>query len=882
MKQKLFTLLTLLVLCVTGAWADDVYECYHNGTSVVNTSNYFSSGNSLMASGYNSNMTITFTNNNGDEITSSKFTKMTSGKGVDFTVSDDHTASVFVVAVTKDKTSNNGIKLKKQNGDNWDDVESYTSAPTTTYTRYETSFSNLEPGTYRMERNGQENAAVYVKVVETATSSGAYTITKSDHANGDFTISSSSADEGDVITLSANPNDGFMFNSWKIHKTGYVEQTIEPESNTANTTFTMPAYDVTVKAYFAAIPFIITHTAAEHGTYTIQVAAEEPVSENTVGYIGQTVYLVATPDDGYVLSAWNVKDADNNDVTVTNNQFTMPAKAVTISPVFSEPIVLNTLFSMTNITGPTESLSKGDVADVEATFTQGGSAEVFQNSSGTMFYNNNSINLNGSGSSYLHVIFPNNVILQAGDVIDAELLTGALKVSASTSSASSITLPYTIKTTDTKLIGATGLYFFKDGAAQVTSVTIKGQGAISDFAIISSTTPTVAIGNESTITYTSSSTGAVTFTSSDNAVASITDGGVITAKEGGTATITINQDADETYRAALAKITVTVPEVVFVKIKTLGGSSTKVTGTMDVTTGITADVNLSSNRKMDKGKYVGFTLNGENAIQTGDIIEVKLSAAGQGGKFIFYDSKGDNPTVLYNTNVSPDEAKVYRFVVPAAMNGVKTTYLRRGGDNSGINEGFNPVFEYIAICRPSGEITLNASGYATYSSATNFLISGAKAYEATLNTADKKITCTEVEAVPAGAGVLLFGDAGAKVAIINTTSADALTDNDLKGTTQAGGTLATFDTAKYYYALSGDTFKHYTGSAFVENKAYFESDTELNSKAFTIVFDGETTGINAIEEVAPVTTKTRKVVKNGRLVIETANGEFTVSGARIK
>jgi hypothetical protein len=52
--------------------------------------------------------------------------------------------------------------------------------------------------------------------------------------------------------------------------------------------------------------------------------------------------------------------------------------------------------------------------------------------------------------------------LQASDVIDAELLTGALKVSASTSSASSITLPYTIKTTDTNLIGATGLYFFKD------------------------------------------------------------------------------------------------------------------------------------------------------------------------------------------------------------------------------------------------------------------------------------------------------------------------------------------------------------------------------------------------------------------------------------
>ena len=48
--------------------ADDVYECYHNGSSVVNTNDYFSSENSLMGSGYNSNMEITFTNNNGDLI----------------------------------------------------------------------------------------------------------------------------------------------------------------------------------------------------------------------------------------------------------------------------------------------------------------------------------------------------------------------------------------------------------------------------------------------------------------------------------------------------------------------------------------------------------------------------------------------------------------------------------------------------------------------------------------------------------------------------------------------------------------------------------------------------------------------------------------------
>lgn len=184
-------------------------------------------------------------------------------------------------------------------------------------------------------------------------------------------------------------------------------------------------------------------------------------------------------------------------------------------------------------------------------------------------------------------------------------------------------------------------------------------------------------------------------------------------------------------------------------------------------------------------------------------------------------------------------------------------------------------------------LNLNASGYATYSDAFDFEVtSGATAYTAILNTANNKITCSEIEGkkIKAGEGVLLYGDAGATVVLSYTAGATALEDNDLKGTTTSDGSLATMEGSKYYYALSGDTFMRYkpTPSAFVPNKAYFESDTELNSKAFAIVFDSETTAINGIEDVAPKTTKTRKVVKNGRLVIETANGEFTIDGARMK
>lgn len=51
---------------------------------------------------------------------------------------------------------------------------------------------------------------------------------------------------------------------------------------------------------------------------------------------GTQITLTATPDEGYKFDAWDVKDAANNKVTVTNNQFTMPAANVTVSATFRE------------------------------------------------------------------------------------------------------------------------------------------------------------------------------------------------------------------------------------------------------------------------------------------------------------------------------------------------------------------------------------------------------------------------------------------------------------------------------------------------------------------------------------------------------------------
>jgi len=64
----------------------------------------------------------------------------------------------------------------------------------------------------------------------------------------------------------------------------------------------------------------------EHGTISASRTTATP---------GQTVTLTATPDPGYELVSWTVKDANNNEITVTNNQFTMPGLAVTVSATFA-------------------------------------------------------------------------------------------------------------------------------------------------------------------------------------------------------------------------------------------------------------------------------------------------------------------------------------------------------------------------------------------------------------------------------------------------------------------------------------------------------------------------------------------------------------------
>ncbi len=74
-------------------------------------------------------------------------------------------------------------------------------------------------------------------------------------------------------------------------------------------------------------------------TYNVTVASgitNGTVTANpTTAAAGALITLTVTPDVGYELVTLTVIDASNNPVTVTNNQFTMPASNVTVSATFT-------------------------------------------------------------------------------------------------------------------------------------------------------------------------------------------------------------------------------------------------------------------------------------------------------------------------------------------------------------------------------------------------------------------------------------------------------------------------------------------------------------------------------------------------------------------
>ncbi|MEE3450899.1 MAG: hypothetical protein VZR27_09455 [Acutalibacteraceae bacterium] len=155
-----------------------------------------------------------------------------------------------------------------------------------------------------------------------------YTITSLTAENGAVTAqvndnTVTTAHYGDDITLKIEPKTGYQLKTLSVKDKNNETVTVTENK------FKMPASNVTISAEFETITYAIT-TAAENGTITAQV------NNNTVtaAHEDDEVTLIIEPETGYQLKTLTVIDENNEEVTVTENQFKMPASNVTVSAEF--------------------------------------------------------------------------------------------------------------------------------------------------------------------------------------------------------------------------------------------------------------------------------------------------------------------------------------------------------------------------------------------------------------------------------------------------------------------------------------------------------------------------------------------------------------------
>ncbi len=123
--------------------------------------------------------------------------------------------------------------------------------------------------------------------------------------------------QGSIATLTAIANSGYAFTNWTMN--GTQVSTNNPYSFTVTSDST----------------FVANFTALQQHTVTCNTTQNGTISASpTSAYMGDIITLTATPASGYYLGSWTVMDASNNNITVTNNQFTMPDSNVTVSATF--------------------------------------------------------------------------------------------------------------------------------------------------------------------------------------------------------------------------------------------------------------------------------------------------------------------------------------------------------------------------------------------------------------------------------------------------------------------------------------------------------------------------------------------------------------------
>lgn len=246
---------------------------------------------------------------------------------------------------------------------------------------------------------------------------------------------------------------------------------------------------------------------------------------------------------------------------------------------------------------------------------------------------------------------------------------------------------------------------------------------------------------------------------------------------------------------------------------------------------------------------------GKGAYATEDAKIVSLPAGTYKIKVGVFGNKGDSFTIKAGENtVLAVPTAGYFFESDAAEFTLNTTtdlVLGKAG-----NAGTAPkALDYILIEKTADAVPVTDLKYASYVPTVNVAVpSDVKVYTGKVNEAKNAINLTEIPAgtvIPAGAAVLVGGDAATYTFAASAEDAAAIADNELKP-----ATAETVGDGKTIYALTKVDGKPVfalvkEGTAVGEGHAYITISGAAGARFYSIgAGNGETTGINQVNGVA--------------------------------
>ena len=173
---------------------------------------------------------------------------------------------------------------------------------------------------------------------------------------------------------------------------------------------------------------------------------------------------------------------------------------------------------------------------------------------------------------------------------------------------------------------------------------------------------------------------------------------------------------------------------------------------------------------------------------------------------------------------------------------------------------------------PSYSVTMNAYGWASFSSADDLAIpAGLTAYKGAY--AGEVLNLNEVDNIKANEGVILYGNAGQTYELELGNGSSDFAGNNLKPASAWENHSGTV------YVLHDEALYQYTGANFPANKAYLEIPVSAGApRRISFRFNGTT----ALENAELNDAKAVKFIENGQVFIRRGNEVFNLQGQIVK